>query len=293
MTLSRNDPCWCGSGQKWKKCHYPVLSAVKEQNHLRQTYLKKYGIYLKTEEQIAGIKEVCKITAKILEKLCASVKPGMSTQDLDDLSMKLHQEYKVKPAPLGYGYPPYSKSICVSLNEVICHGIPSKKTIIQEGDILNIDVSCILNGYYGDCSAMVCVGEVSADKKRVVDASYDGLMESIKILKPGISLAEVGNTITKIAHQRNCSVVTQFVGHGIGLKFHEEPEVRHYANNYHIPLEEGMTFTIEPMINLGSPEAIIDPVDKWTARTIDGKASAQWEHTVLITSSGYEILTLP
>ncbi len=290
MSISRNDPCWCGSGQKWKKCHFPQLPEQNEETLLRQEYLKKYRIILKTPEQIQKIKKACKISAEILKKLCDAVRPGMTTLELDHLSMKLHHQYGAKPAPLGYGYPPFPKSICVSLNEVICHGIPDH-TLIKEGDILNIDVSSIVDGYYGDCSAMVTVGNVSEDKKKVVETSYNCLMESIKILKPNIPLSEIGKTITRVAHENGCSVVYQFVGHGVGLKFHEEPEVRHHANAVHIPLAEGMIFTIEPMINAGSADAIIDAKDKWTARTIDGKPSAQWEHTVLITKEGYEILT--
>lgn len=290
MTLSRNDPCWCGSGQKWKKCHFPQLASVSEKTRLEQEYFKKYRIILKTPEQISKIRHACQITAKILKELCQSVKAGMTTLELDELSMKLHHQYQATPAPLGYGYPPFPKSICVSLNEVICHGIPSK-TIIKEGDILNIDVSCIVDGYYGDCSAMVAVGAISQDKKNVMETAYDCLMESIAIIKPNLPLYEIGNTITKIAKKRNCSVVHQFVGHGVGLMFHEEPQVRHHANHVNIPLQPGMIFTIEPMINVGLAEAVIDPKDHWTARTIDGKPSAQWEHTVLVTETGYEILT--
>ena len=291
MNLSRNDPCWCGSGQKWKKCHFPKLSNQSEGNKLHLEYLKKYRIILKTKEQIDGIRNACKVSAWILDQLCSFVRPGITTQQLDDLSMQLHKEKTAIPAPLGYGFPPFPKSICVSLNEVICHGIPGP-TILKEGDILNIDVSSIVNGYYGDCSAMVIVGKTTEEKKLVVETAYECLMESIKVCKPGASLSEIGNTITKIAKSRRCSVVYQFIGHGVGLKFHEEPEVRHHANSVHIPLAEGMIFTIEPMINAGLPEAIIDPTDKWTARTIDNRPSAQWEHTILITDSGHEILTL-
>lgn len=291
MTISRNDPCWCGSGQKWKKCHFPKLAEQSENERKRQEYYKKYRIVLKNPKEIEGIKRACHVSATILKKLCDAVHPGMTTLELDELSMKLHREMQAKPAPLGYGYPPFPKSICVSLNEVICHGIPDK-TIIQEGDILNIDVSSIVEGFFGDCSAMVTVGKISDDKKRVVETAYNCLMESIKPLKPGIPLSSIGNKITEIAHSQGCSVVYQFVGHGVGLKFHEEPEVKHQSNSNNTPLEAGMIFTIEPMINAGLPDAIIDPKDKWTARTIDGKPSAQWEHTILITETGYEILTL-
>ena len=288
--ISRNDPCWCGSGQKWKKCHYPQEPAQKSSS-LSQLYLKKYGIILKTPEQIAGIRRACKLAANILDKTCRMAKAGVTTNQLNDFAHKLHIEAGAIPAPLGYGSPPFPKSICTSLNEVICHGIPSDISL-KEGDILNIDVTCMLDGYYGDCSKMVAIGEVSEEKKRVVDVSNQCLMRSIAILKPNIMISEIGQVIEDYATSQHCSVVNQFVGHGTGVGFHEPPQVPHHYNNLHIPLAAGMTFTIEPMINAGVREGFIDPKDHWTARTVDGKPSAQWEHTILITNEGYEILTI-
>ena len=287
--ISRNDPCWCGSGKKWKKCHYPeVKESIKET--LAKKYLKEYEILLKTDIQIEGIKKSCKLSAKILDELCKKAKAGVTTNELDLLSMKLHKEAGAIPAPLGYGDPPYPKSICTSLNDVICHGIPDDRPL-QKGDIVNIDVTCILNGYYGDCSRMVAIGEISEEKQRVTDVSYECLMEAIKICRPDTKIFEIGDLIEKIAKKHNCSVVNQFVGHGVGIYFHEPPQIPHHYNKITIPLAPGMTFTIEPMINAGVREAVIDS-DKWTARTKDNKASAQWEHTILITESGHEILTL-
>ena len=158
---------------------------------------------------------------------------------------------------------------------------------------MNVDVASILDGYYGDCSAMVCIGEISEEKQRVVDVSYECLMRAIKILKPGILVSEIGQVIEDYASSEGCSVVNQFVAHGVGIEFHEAPQVPHCYNRIAIPLTAGMTFTIEPMINAGVREGEIDPKDQWTARTLDGKPSAQWEHTVFITDEGYEILTLP
>jgi len=265
---------------------------MKPANDISTTYLKNYGIIIKTKKQLEGIKNSCKLASQILDKLCKAAKAGVSTQDLDDLANDLHKKANAIAASLNYGYPPYPKSICTSLNEVICHGIPSKKEILKEGDILNIDVTCILDGYFGDTSRMVMIGDVSDEKKNVVKTAYDCMMESIKILKPAVKIFEIGNVIEEIAQKRNCSVVNQFVGHGIGIAFHEPPQIPHNYNNCPIPFVPGMTFTIEPMINAGAREAIIDPSDKWTARTKDGKPSAQWEHTILITETGYEILTL-
>lgn len=287
--IQRNDLCFCGSGKKWKKCHYPALpvSTFKDKKAL---YEKQWGILLKTPTQIEGIKKACKLAASILHAVSLMAKAGVTTNELNAFAEKLHKEAGAIPAPKGYGDPPFPKSICTSLNEVICHGIPDD-TPLKEGDILNIDVTCILDGYYGDCSCMVAIGKVSDEKKLVIDVSYECLMRSIAALKPGKYLSDIGEVIEDYATSRKCSVVHQFVGHGVGIDFHEPPQIPHNKNTLNIPLEEGMTFTIEPMINLGVAEAVIDPHDGWTARTRDGKPSAQWEHTVLITASGAEILT--
>lgn len=255
-------------------------------------YKNNYQIILKTPEQIEGIRAASRLSANILDELCKAAKPGVTTQELDDLAVKLHKEAGAKAACLGYGDPPFTKSICTSLNEVICHGIPGNRVLI-EGDILNIDNTSILNGYYGDCSRMVHIGEISAEKKLVSDVSKKCLDESIKLVKPGLEIYKIGDKIEEIAKAYNCSVVYQFVAHGVGVHFHEEPQVCHHKNSLRTPLEEGMTFTIEPMINAGLKEAVIDEEDGWTATTVDGRPSAQWEHTILVTKDGYEILTLP
>jgi methionyl aminopeptidase len=286
--ISRNDLCWCGSGQKWKKCHYPSPSP-KQSSH--ELYLKKYGIVLKSEEQIKKIEKSCQITAKILNILCTSAKEGVTTQELDDLSRKLHKQEGSIPAPLGYGSPPYPKTICTSLNDVICHGIPDERPL-QNGDIVNIDVSCIVDGYFGDASRMVLVGDVSPEKKHVVDVSFTCLQKAIAICKPGVPIWQIGEAIEDYATSQKCSVVNQFVGHGVGIEFHEPPEIPHHYNKINIPMAPGMIFTIEPMINLGVRTGITDPKDHWTVRTKDGKPSAQWEHTILITENGHRILTL-
>lgn len=286
--LGRNDICWCGSGKKWKKCHFPHTSG--KEPSLAETYRKSHHILLKTPEQIQGIRRAGHLAAKILEETCKQAKVGVTTQELNDFAEKLHQEAGATPAPLGYGSPPFPRAICTSLNEVICHGIPNQIPL-KEGDILNIDVTCILDGYYGDCSRMVVLGPVSEEKQRVVDVSYECLMRSIAILRPGLPVYEIGNVIEEYAGTHGCSVVNHFVGHGVGVHFHEEPQIPHHHNRIKIPLVPGMTFTIEPMINAGVRTACIDPRDRWTARTADGKPSAQWEHTLLITETGYEILT--
>lgn len=286
--ILRNEPCWCGSGIKWKRCHFPKLHP--DTPALAEQYLNQYGILLKTKQQIAGIRRACALAASILHATCQRAVVGVTTAALDAFAHQLHLKAGALPAPLGYGSPPFPKSICTSLNEVICHGIPND-TPLQGGDIVNIDVTCILDGYYGDCSQMVCIGEVAPLGRRVVEVSKEALTRAIQILKPGVLICEIGDVIETYAIAQGCSVVNQFVGHGTGVHFHEPPEIPHHYNRLKIPLVPGMTFTIEPMINAGVREAVIDPTDYWTARTKDGKPSAQWEHTLLITEEGCEILT--
>lgn len=283
---SRNDPCWCGNGKKWKKCHYPDAGP----QNITTQYFKQYGILIKSPEQIVGIKAACILAKDILAKLCEAAKEGVTTEELNTLAVKLHNDAGAIAAPLGYGFPPFKKSICTSINEVICHGIPGDRKL-KNGDIVNIDIGTILNGYFGDCSRMVMIGEVTGERRLVTEVSLECLNRSIAILKPGVLLSEIGTVIEDYAHSKNCSVVHQFVGHGVGVEFHEAPQVPHNKNNLSIPLVPGMTFTIEPMINAGVAEGSIDPFDKWTATTLDKKASAQWEHTLLITEEGCEILT--
>ncbi len=286
--ISRNDACWCGSGKKWKKCHYPNAGSLSGSSPAAH-YRKEYGIVLKTPEQIAKIRIACQTTRKILDGIIAHAKAGVTTEELDVISRELHKRYNATAATLGYGQPPYPKTICTSLNEVICHGIPDDRKL-EEGDILNIDASAIVDGYFGDCSDMVMIGHVSHEKKHVVEVSHECMKRGIAVLKPGALLSEIGQAIESYATSQGCSVVNQFVGHGVGLKFHEPPEVCHHYNNMDIPLAPGMIFTVEPMINAGVRTAVMDP-GGWIARTADGKPSAQWEHTVLITENGHEILT--
>lgn len=286
--IQRNDPCWCGSGKKWKKCHYP--NASPEARRAKE-YLQKYGIVLKNPEQIEKIEKACRVSAMILDTLCSHAKEGVTTLELDEISQKLHKEMGATPAPLGYGSPPYPKTICTSLNEVICHGIPDDKPL-EKGDILNIDVSAIVDGFFGDCSRMVAIGEVSEEKKLVMEVSLKCLHLAIEVCLVGRQVWEIGQAIEDYAKSKNCSVVNQFVGHGVGIAFHEPPEIPHHYNKSKIPFAPGMIFTIEPMINSGVRQAVIDSENHWIARTKDGKPSAQWEHTILITDQGPKILTL-
>lgn len=247
------------------------------------------AIKIKTWQQIVGIRKSCKIAAETLKYVEQFVKAGVSTDELNEYANFFIRKNGAIPAPLNYqGFP---RETCISVNEVICHGIPDEYKL-KEGDILNVDVTTILDGYYGDTSTMFCVGSISEDAQHIINVAKKCLEIGIKQVKPGNYFGNIGYEIAKYAHLMQCTVVHQFCGHGVGLEFHEEPQVNHIAAKNSGPkMRPGMIFTIEPMLNLGSPEAIIDEQDGWTARTEDGKLSAQYEHTVLVTRKGVEILT--
>ncbi len=250
-------------------------------------------ITIKTPKQIEGIKKSSKLAAETLKYLSQFVKPGISTEKLNQLGHQFIIDHGAIPAPLNYnGFP---KSICTSINNVVCHGIPSSSEILKEGDIVNIDITTILNGYYGDISASFPVGKISKIAQDLINTTKKALNKSIKCLKPGKVLNNcVGKIIEPIVKKKGYSVVRELGGHGVGLSFHEDPFVYHFDTNQEkVILKEGMIFTLEPMIN-ASPnyQITLDRHDNWTIRTLDGSLSAQFEHTVLITKNGYEILTL-
>jgi methionyl aminopeptidase len=248
------------------------------------------GIIIKTPEQIEGIRKSCKLAAETLDYATDFVKTGIDTEFIDTKIEEFILERNAVPATKGYnGYP---KSSCISLNEVVCHGIPSKKTILKEGDILNIDITTILNGYYGDTSRMFTVGEVSSAAKKLIDVTWHCLDLGIRQVIPDNYFGNIGFVINRYATAQGFSVVYEFCGHGVGLQFHEEPQVDHTSRRNKGPkMKPGMIFTIEPMINEGKPTTSIDRNDGWTARTVDKKLSAQFEHTILVTSTGFEVLT--
>lgn len=246
---------------------------------------------LKTKKDIAKMKIAGCKAANVLEMLTEYVVPGVTTGELDDIAFKyITEELKCIPANIGYsGFP---KTLCTSINNVICHGIPTENKKLKNGDIVNIDVTVIYDGWHGDTSRMYLVGKVPAHARRLVDVTKDCLFAGIDEVKPGATLGDVGFAIQELAEKNHYSVVRDYCGHGIGKTYHEEPQVMHYGNRGEgLKLEEGMCFTIEPMINLGSHHSKILG-DGWTVVTKDGKLSAQWEHTVAVTSNGHEILTL-
>lgn len=285
--MNRNESCWCGSGLKYKKCHLSFderLIALRDQGYIVPT-----RDLIKTKEQIQGIRESAKINNGLLDLISLSIKEGMTTQEIDDIAYNYTVSNGGIPATLNYdGFP---KSICTSINNVVCHGIPSKDVVLKSGDIINVDATTILNGYYSDASRMFMIGEVTEEAKRLVEISKECLEKGLQAVKPWGFLGDVGAAIQEYAEGNGYSVVRDFGGHGVGLDIHEEPYVAHYGKRgTDMILVPGMVFTIEPMINAGSYELFIDPRDGWTALTKDGSLSAQWEHTILVTEDGLEII---
>lgn len=248
------------------------------------------GIILKSVDQIEGIRESSRLAARSLEMISAHVSEGVDTARLNDLIHEFILDHNATPATLNYkGYP---ASCCISLNDVVCHGIPSSKTILADGDILNIDVTTILDGFFGDTSRMYTVGEASENAKNLMAVTKQCLDLGIEQCRPNNRIGDIGAAIYRHASKHGYGVVYEFCGHGVGLRFHEDPEVSHDAKAGTGPkMRPGMTFTIEPMINEGKSRVKVDKEDGWTARTIDGKLSAQYEHTILITPEGHEVLT--
>jgi len=247
-------------------------------------------VTLKTPEDIAKMRIAGKLAADVLEMIADYVKPGVTTEELDRICHDyIVNEQKAIPAPLNYkGFP---KSICTSVNHVVCHGIPGPK-VLKKGDVINIDVTVIKDGYHGDTSQMFYVGEPSILARRLAETAHESMIEGIKLVRPGIRLGDIGYVIQKYAEARGFSIVREYCGHGIGRVFHEEPQVLHYGKpGTGLELAPGMTFTIEPMVNAGARDVKLLP-DGWTVVTKDHSLSAQWEHTVLVTGSGYEVLTL-
>lgn len=247
-------------------------------------------INIKSGREIELMRESCALAAKTLEYIAPFVKPDVSTLELNDLCHQFIVKNKAYPSPLNYhGFP---KSICTSKNEIVCHGIPSKKDILKSGDIVNVDITTFLNGFHGDTSQMFLIGEVDPKIKKLVEVTYQCLLLGIKTVRPGSKLGEIGAAIEECAHKNNYSIVEDYCGHGIGREFHEEPQVLHYDTKSSGPtLRPGMVFTIEPMINLGQKYTQLLK-DKWTVLTRDRSWSAQFEHTILVTETGFEVLTL-
>lgn len=283
--LKRNDACWCGSGKKYKKCHLEFDQKLD--------YYKSLGYdipdrkLILNERDIEGLKKSGAITKGILDEVIDMIRPGVTTEAINTFVHNYTIERGGTPATLGYHG--FTKSCCTSINEVICHGIPEDRAL-KEGDIINVDVTTILDGYFADASRMYLVGQVSDKAKAIVDCAKECLQVGMDQVKGFVSVSEIGTAIEAHATSKGYSVVRDFGGHGIGKNFHEDPHVSHFDTGLKgMILVPGMVLTIEPMINEGTYKLdILD--DDWTAVTRDGKLSAQWEHTILVTETGYEVL---
>ena len=286
--MERNELCWCGSGKKYKRCH---MAMEEKMDQLREAgHIVPGRELLKTPAQIEAIKKSAELNTAVLDHVAKHIHAGMSTEDIDVLVHDFTVSHGGIPAPLGYeGFP---KSVCTSLNNEICHGIPDKNIILQEGDIINVDVSTILDGYFSDASRMFKIGTVSERAERIVRVTEECVELGLKAAKPWGHLGDIADAIYTHAQKNGYSVVEDIGGHGIGLEFHEEPFVSYVTpKGSEMVLVPGMMFTIEPMLNEGSPDFFVDEDNDWTVYTIDDGLSAQIEYMVLVTETGIEVLT--
>ncbi|MBI4081291.1 MAG: type I methionyl aminopeptidase [Candidatus Lambdaproteobacteria bacterium] len=294
MAPGRNDPCWCGSGQKYKKCHLEQdragrTEAPPQRARARRAESVRGNPHLiKTPAQIEGIRRAGAVTRDILDLIEARIGPGATTDEIDRWVYETTLARGGYPSPLHYkGFP---KSVCTSVNEVVCHGIPGARVLV-EGDIINVDVTTTLDGFIGDASRTYLIGRVSEQARRLVEVTRECLYLGIDQVRPGGYVGDIGEAIQRHAEAHGYSVVRDFVGHGTGIEFHEEPQIPHFGRRgTGHPLLPGMVFTIEPMINAGDWRIRILP-DRWTAVTADGSLSAQFEHTLAVTENGVDILT--
>ncbi len=288
MTTNRNDKCWCGSGLKYKKCHMDFDEKYNEM--AAKGHIMPPKSLIKNKEQIEAIKESGKINTGVLDEVAKHIKVGMSTADIDKIVYDYTIAHGATPAPLGYGG--FPKSVCTSINSEVCHGIPDENIILKEGDIVNVDVSTIKDGYFSDASRMFKIGKVSEAADKITDVAKECLEAGIKAVKPWGHLGDIGAAVQELAEKNGYSVVRAFGGHGIGLEFHEDPFVAHVGKKGQgMVLVPGMIFTIEPMINEGEYDVYVDDVNEWTVYTADDSLSAQWEHQILVTEDGIEIIT--
>ncbi len=292
--VGRNDPCPCGSGLKYKKCclkkdKKPEQRAFDgDPQRLKDLYFRKYKIRLKDPGDIEGIRRCGRLVLSTLDQVEAAIQPGLKTEAINSLVHQYTLDHGATPAPLHYrGFP---KSVCVSVNEVICHGIPGEREL-KAGDIVNVDVTSILDGYYADANRTFFVGEPGPEAEKIVAVARECLRRGMAQVRPDNAMGDIGWAIQNYAESQGCSVVREFVGHGVGFEFHEPPQVMHYGKKGEgVLMVPGMVFTIEPMINLGAKELRILE-DRWTAVTRDRSLSAQFEQTVVVTETGYESLT--
>ena len=286
--LDRNMPCWCGSGKKYKHCHYDFDEKLDDM-HRRGAIIPTHDM-IKNEAQIAGIRESAKINVAVLDYVAAHIRAGISTAEIDRWVYEQTTAMGGIPAPLNYEGYPYS--VCTSVNDQVCHGFPSKHVVLKSGDIINVDCSTILNGYFSDSSRMYCIGDVSDENRKLVQVTKECVELGLAQVKPWGFLGDVGQAVNDHARANGYRVEREIGGHGCGLEFHEDPWVSYVTKRgTEMALAPGMIFTIEPMVNMGTDEVGTHPGNTWEIFTADGKPSAQWEIMVLVTDTGHEVLS--
>jgi len=288
VTPGRNDECWCGSGRKYKKCH--LANDERMEELAAQGFEVLPRTLLKSAADIEGIKHSAEVNVGALDLVEARIGVGTTTEEIDQWVHDYCIEHGAIPADLNYeGFP---KSVCTSINEVVCHGIPSPDDVLKSGDIVNVDMSTIRGGYFSDSSRMFCIGEVSDEAKRLVEVTRESVQAGLAAVKPWGFLGDVSAAVNKVATQAGFTVVREFGGHGIGLEFHEDPWVGFNEKAGTGPiLVPGMCFTIEPMVNAGGVEIDMSDPNGWTVRTADRSLTAQWEVQLVVTETGYELIS--
>ena len=286
--MKKNNKCWCGSGEDYEICHKKLDETLEKFKKSGKIVPNKKLI--KSKKQIDGIRKACDVNTQILDKVASEIRAGMTTEDIDKIVYDETMRLGGKPACLGFeGFP---KSVCTSVNSVVCHGIPSKKVVLKDGDIVNVDCTTEVDGYFGDSSRMFMIGNVSNEAEKLVKVTKECLDLAVQNIKPFDHVGDIGHIVSKHAKANGFSVVKELGGHGVGLAMHEDPFVNHTAKKgTGMILVPGMVFTIEPMINAGKADVCIDDGDGWTIWTYDDSLSAQWEYTLLMTENGLEILS--
>jgi len=286
--IGRNDPCPCGSGKKYKFCHQAIDDKMIRMR--REGYEVPSKMLLKTRPQIEACKESAKINIAVLDYVGENIEAGMTTEEINMLVHSKTLEMGGIPAPLNYeGFP---KSVCTSINNEVCHGIPSSDIVLKDGDIINVDCSTILDGYFSDSSRMFCIGNVSEENKKLVEVTKEAVYKGLEAVKPWGFLGDIGQAVNDYAKAHGYSVVEEVGGHGVGLEFHEDPFVSYVTTEgTGMVLVPGLMFTIEPMINAGKPEIYTDKKNGWTIYTKDNSMSAQWEIQIVVTEDGYEMIS--
>ncbi len=286
--IGRNDPCWCKSGKKYKQCH--ERNDKKLETFALQGHTVPSHHILKNLEQIEGIKKSAVINMACLDAVADEIHEGMSTLEINEIVNEVTYSMGGIPAPLDYeGFP---KSVCTSVNDQVCHGIPSADVILKDGDIINVDCSTILNGYFSDSSRMFMIGDVAPETKKLVKVVKECCDLGLERVKPWGFLGDMAEAVHTHAEKNGYSVVREIGGHGVGLEFHEEPWVSYCSNRGEdMLMVPGMIFTIEPMINMGTAQIFTDKENGWEVYTMDGLPSAQWEYQVLVTDDGYEVIS--